>query len=456
MWFGGSRALPPLFSMKRFSFEFDLDNLWETRKSVDEVSIAGMEIHVPPKNGASGSSASRLPDTGATSSDVIIRNVSIEDAVLVILPKDKTKNPLRFDIAHLRFKSIAPKAPMAYDALVTIPKPPGQVHSHGNFGPWVRDEPGDTALTGDYTFEKADLGVFNGIAGILNSKGTFDGTLDAVHAKGEASVPDFRLKMAGNRVPLWTQFEVLVDGTNGDTVLQPVRAKLGTTAFTTTGAVIKHEGQLRRAIKLKVSMPNGDMRDLLRLATKGQPFLEGRIALNTRIDIPPLSGPVKEKLLLDGDFELHGAQFLKAGIQGQIDKLSRKGQGQPKNEEIDDVLSNMTGSFRLDNQVMTFRTLSFSVPGARVHIAGVYDLENSTLDFHGALKLAATVSQTQTGWKRWALKPVDPFFEKNGAGTFLRIKVDGSAQQPKFGLDRGRKEDVPVARMDADRGRALR
>jgi len=40
-----------------------------------------------------------------------------------------------------------------------------------------------------------------------------------------------------------------------------------------------------------------------------------------------------------------------------------------------------------------------------------------------------------TGWKRWILKPVDPFFEKNGAGTFLRIKVDGTTAQPKFGLD---------------------
>lgn len=457
MWFGGSRELPPLFSMKRFSFAFDLDNLRQQQKSVEEVSIEGMEIHVPPKDGAGRPGAPRLPNPSATSSDVIIQNVQIKDAVLVILPKDKTKNPLRFDIAHLRFKSIAPHAPMNYDALLTIPKPPGQVHSHGTFGPWVADEPGDTPVAGNYVFDKADLGVFNGIAGILNSTGTFEGTLGSVHAKGEATVPDFRLKMAGNRVPLWTRFEVLVDGTNGDTVLQPVHAKLGSTTFTTTGAVIKHEGQRRRAISLRVTMPNGDMRDLLRLATKGRPFLEGRITLNTRIDIPPLSGSVKEKLLLDGQYELRDAKFLKSSIQDQLDKLSRKGQGKPKDEEIDEVVSNMAGSFRLENEVMMFRSLSFSVPGARVHLAGEYDLGKNTLDFHGALKLAATVSQTQTGWKRWALKPVDPFFEKNGAGTFLRIKVDGSAQQPKFGLDRGHKEETPAAvpagRMDAASGR---
>ena len=433
MRMAGAPEQPALFTIRKFSFDVDLEALMQPQKTVDEVSIDGMEINVPPKGAARPVQAS----TGGQPVDVLIKSVLIKDAKLVLLPRDKTKNPLRFDISHLRMKSVGATSPMQYDALLSIPKPPGEVHSHGSFGPWMADEPGDTALAGDYTFEKADLGVFNGIAGILNSSGTFDGTLGAVHAKGEATVPDFRLKMAGNRVPLWTRFEVLVDGTNGNTVLQPVKAKLGSTSFTTTGAVIKHEGPNQRAIDLKVSMPDGDIRDLLRLGTKGSPFMEGRIALNTQIRIPPLSGPMREKLFLNGDFELRNAKFLRSTIQDQIDKLSRKGQGKPTSEEIDQVVSDMMGSFRLENQVMTFKYLSFMVPGARVHVAGDYDLNQDTVDFHGDLKLAATVSQTQKGWKRWALKPVDPFFEKNGAGTFLRIKVDGTAEKPKFGLDRG-------------------
>ena len=95
---------------------------------------------------------------------------------------------------------------MKYDADFTNPKPPGHIHSVGSFGPWSADEPGDTPLAGDYSFENADLGVFNGIAGILQSKGSFQGTLDTVNAHGEASVPDFRLKSAGNPVPLTTKF----------------------------------------------------------------------------------------------------------------------------------------------------------------------------------------------------------------------------------------------------------
>ena len=59
------------------------------------------------------------------------------------------------------------------------------------------------------------------------------------------------------------------------------------------------------------------------------------------------------------------------------------------------------------------------------------------LDFHGTLRLEATVSQTMTGWKRWVLKPVDPFFSKEGSGTLLRIQVVGSSKEPKFGRERG-------------------
>ena len=438
MWFQGTRDVPPLITIRKFSFQVDLQVLMEERKTVDEVSIEGMEVNVPPKSqDVKPASTSPGPAPAGRPMDVLIRNVQIKDAVLVILPRDKTKNPMRFDIAHLRMKSVASNSSMDYDALLTIPKPPGDVHSNGTFGPWNADEPGDSPLSGIYSFEKADLGVFNGIAGTLASKGMFEGTLDSVHANGEATVPDFRLKMSGNRVPLWTHFEVLVDGTNGNTVLKPVKAHLGGTSFTTTGAVIKHEGQARRAINLSVLMPNGDMRDLLRLATKGPPFMEGRISLKTKLSIPPLSGTVREKLFLDGEFELKNAKFLKSSIQDQIDKLSRKGQGKPNDQEIDQVVSDMTGTFKLENQVMKFHDLSFRVPGTIVHLAGDYDMGKNNLDFHGDLKLVATISQTQTGWKRWALKPVDPFFEKNGAGTFLKIKVEGIAEKPKFGLDRG-------------------
>jgi hypothetical protein len=326
---------------------------------------------------------------------------------------------------------------MKYDAALTNAKPPGEIESKGTFGPWVAGEPGDSPIDGDYRLDSADLGVFSGIAGVLHSSGLFKGTLSSVNVRGEAIVPDFRLESAGNRVLLHTKFEVLVDGTNGDTILKPVNGTLGSTDFSTSGGIIKHETDLRRTISLNVSMPAGNLRDVLTLGMKGTPFMEGKIFLKTKIDIPPLSSKVREKILLDGQFEISRGKFLRSTIQDQIDSLSRRGQGQPKNQEIDEVVSAMAGRFKLENETITFQSLSFAVPGSGVDLAGRYDLGEDILDFHGTLKLKAKVSETMTGWKRWVLKPIDPFFSKQGSGTLLRIQVVGTSKEPKFGRDRG-------------------
>jgi hypothetical protein len=426
----GRRDIPPMFAMKRFNFEVDLGTLFEDTKVVSLVTLEGMEITIPPKGERpqySTRGRSRAPN-------VLIQEVMISDAMLTILPKVKDKTPLQFDIHQLHLESNGSGQAMKYDAALTNAMPPGEILSNGNLGPWVADEPGDTPLDGQYNFAKADLGVFQGIAGILNSTGSFSGTLNSLTARGQATVPDFQLRISGNPVPLSTKFEALIDGTNGNTVLKPVVARLGTTDFTTSGAIIKHEGNRFRTISLNVMMPKGNMKDLLRLAMKGTPFMEGQIVLNTKIDIPPLSGKVREKLRLAGNFEVTGGKFLQSRIQDKIDTLSRRGQGQPKNELIDEVVSEMRGTFNLEDEVMTFETLSFGVPGADVDLAGNYTFDGP-LDFHGTLKLKAKVSQTMTGIKRLLLKPVDPFFAKNGAGTFLRIKVDGTAADPQFGRD---------------------
>ena len=427
----GRRDVPPMFLLRHFEATIDVQTVFSGAKDVPLVLLEGMEIHVPPQG--------ERPDFTQNAdirTAVRIGRVEIREASLTIHPRDRTRAPLKFQLHEVNLDSVRSGDEMRYDAYLTIPRPQGQIHSTGNFGPWAADEPSDTPLSGDYRFDDADLGVFNGIAGILHSKGSFEGQLGSVIARGEADVPDFRLKMTGHTVPLMTSFEAVVDGTNGNTTLKPVRARLGSTSFTTSGAVIRHEGDTRKSIALDVHMPAGNLSDVLKLAMKDSPLLSGILHLDTTIVIPPLSGTVREKLKLDGRFEVTGGKFLRSTIQDQIDSLSRKGQGKPNNREVDEVVSRMAGEFVLEDQVITFRTLAFAVTGAAINLNGVYDLDADTLDFHGALALDAKISQTQSGWKRWVLKPVDPFFAKNGAGTFVKIKIDGPAKQPKFGRDR--------------------
>lgn len=432
----------PLFTIRTFHCEVGVDSLLRPPIYVSQVFVDGMEIQIPPRGERPPIPSSAGPQTesatgpapASANPGVMIEKVTIRNAALVLQPKDPRKVPLRFEIQNLQLQSVSPGAPMKYDVSLLNAKPPGTIYSTGTFGPWRSGEPGETPIAGGYLFEKANLGVFAGIAGTMDSSGQFEGRLSALTVHGQASVPNFRLRLSGNPVPLVARFSALVDGTNGNTILQPVTATLGSTNFTTSGGIIRHEADQPRTISLNVTMPNGNLRDVLRLAMKGDPFMEGRLALKTKIDIPPLAEKVREKLVLDGRFEIHEGKFLHSTIQNQIENLSQRARGQSQNPAAEQVVSHMSGVFHMENAAIRFSALSFGLPGADLNLAGDYSLDSDALDFGGTLKLQATVSQLVTGWKRALLKPVDRFFEKDGAGTFLHIRVDGTSKAPKLGL----------------------
>jgi hypothetical protein len=273
--------------------------------------------------------------------------------------------------------------------------------------------------------------------------------LRRIEVNGETRTPDFRLKLSGNPVPLTTKFHSIVDGTTGDTLLQPVEATLGRTRFTCRGGVIRKPGAKARQVSLDVVMNGGHMADLLRLAMKGKaPIIEGAINMRTKLEILPKQIAVVEKLTLDGTFDMSETSFASAGIQDKIDSFSRRAQGQPKNEQIADVLSAIRGAFTMRDGIIRFSNLKFSIPGAAIELKGLYGLYSEEIDFRGTARLRAKVSQTMSGWKRWALKPVDPFFSKDGAGTLLNIKVTGTRDKPSFGLDRGDKEQKEAGQKE--------
>lgn len=75
-----------------------------------------------------------------------------------------------------------------------------------------------------------------------------------------------------------------------------------------------------------------------------------------------------------------------------------------------------------------------------MQLAGVYSLDGNEFDFTGKVRTEAKLSQmVASKWKSLLLKPVDPFFKKNGAGAEIPVKVTGTKGAPKFGLDLGHK-----------------
>ena len=124
---------------------------------------------------------------------------------------------------------------MRFTAELTNPKPPGLIRTTGSFGPWNMDNPSETEVSGHYEFRNADLAVFNGISGILSSVGDYTGALDNIIVDGTTDTPDFKLDSGASAVHLTTKFHAIVDGTNGNTYLQPVDAHFLNSSVTAKG-----------------------------------------------------------------------------------------------------------------------------------------------------------------------------------------------------------------------------
>jgi len=430
-------GVQPLLSIEEFHFQTSLRNLFREPMKLDTIYVTGFTMNIPPKKDRQEMRSFR---SHSQRMKIAVAHFVFEGAKLVINTDKPGKAPLEFDISDLRMAEIGPGQPLHFDATLVNPKPVGDIHSTGSFGPFNELSPRDSPVRGDYSFTNADLATIHGIAGILASTGRYGGTLGRIEVNGETDTPDFRLAISGHPVPLHTDFHAIVDGTDGDTYLEPVRAGFLQTSFTASGKIVRVKDPPGRRVDLDVAMGRGSIEDLLRLGVKTEPpVLTGPIRLKTRLNISPGQRDISDRLQLAGSFQVPVGHFTNDKIQTRIDNLSLRGRGEPKliGKEDTDVPTDLKGRFVLQDGALSFSMLHFQIPGTHADMTGKYSLDGATFDFHGLLKTDAKLSQMTTGWKSILLKPVDPFFHKNGAGAEIPFKITGTRSEPHFGLDVG-------------------
>jgi AsmA-like protein len=437
----GRTDVPPLITIDRFEIRGSLRDLMQKPRHVDEVRLQGLKVTIPPGDDADsddGEKPSSQTQSGARKlQQVVIDRFEAPDTVITLVPKRAGKPPKVFNVHHLVMESLGINETIPYIATLTNPVPKGEIETSGTFGPWDVSHPAGTPITGKYTFGNANLDTIDGLAGVLSSTGQFNGPLNRIEVQGTTDTPQFQVDAGGLPVPLKTRFTAIVDGSDGDTYLQKVDATFLNTSLVAHGAVVGFEGVSGRQVEVDVDMQNGRIEDLLRLAVNSEkPILRGAAQLQAKLVIPPEKRKVIDKLKLRGQFGLSKAKFTDPTVQSKLVGLSRRGQGKQQDEEVGDVLSNLKGRFVVENATATFSSLTFSVPGAAVELAGRYGMRQETLDFRGHLKMQAPLSRVVGGGvKGFFLKAFDPFFRKPDAGTVLPIKITGTRKDAKFGLD---------------------
>lgn len=432
----GRTDIPPLIQVSRVTFDAGLFSIVRFHPRVGSVRLDGLQIHIPPHAPGHHFSLPQTDEDLVEKYPVTIGEMHADDAVMAILPRDPSKTPREFVLHTLDLTEVGLDRPAEFHAILTNPVPKGEIDSSGTFGPWNADDPSITPVNGEYKFENADLGTLKGINGMLASTGTFRGPLSYLTVEGETDIPNFSLRTSHHPLAMHTDFSAIVDGTNGNVILNSVVARFLHTTLDVKGEVVDKTPKKGRTILLDAVTSHARVEDLLRLAVDSdKPMMTGAAKLRTRIEIPEGDEDLIEKLRLAGEFAMDDTRFTSSQTEQRLETLSLKGQGKPEEEPDGDVVSQLKGKFGVVKGVVTFSELSFGVTGATVALRGTYGLDNNDLDFRGRLLMDAKLSQTTTGVKSFFLKAVDPFFRGKNGGTDVPIKITGTKDHPSFGLD---------------------
>jgi hypothetical protein len=369
---------------------------------------------------------------------VQIDRIVAEGTRIEILSSRPDKPPLTYDVHDLRLENLAPGRPMTFAARLTNPKPLGDVTTEGRLGPWNKQDPGATTIDGTFTFADADLGSLRGLAGKLQAKGTYSGSIAEIQAAGTADIADFAV--TGRPVGLATRFDVLVGGTTGDVVLQPVDVTVLESQLSSEGSIVRARELKGRRIEMDVNTRQARVEDLLRLAlTADPPPISGPIDLETTLHIEPGDAPVIRRLRLDGRFTIKRARFARTDIQKTLGRVSRITGGESVGgDEGSSVAANLAGRFTLADGTMHFANVSFEVPGTAVRLAGSYGLESGAMDLKGTVRVARSVADVApprvAGWME-ALGRIDQRLKLDTSGTTIPITIRGSREKPVFRVD---------------------
>jgi len=432
------KNLPPLITVRTLIVQASYGGMFSIQKRVDHVQVIGLHVLVPPKS-PNGQGGGVMPLTDSSSKNSLaIGEIRADGAVLEFMSSRRDTEPFKLQVHQLTLDHVGENGPIFYRATLLNTEPPGEIRSTGQFGPWNADAPGSTPVSGSYTFDNANLGVFEGIGGTLSSHGKFNGTLEHIESEGGADVPNFHVSSSAHIVPMTTEFQAVVDGTNGDTQLLNVRSHFQRTTVLSSGGIAGQPGQRGKTVALEMIVKDGRIDDLLRLIAEDKnPSMTGSVTFHAKVKVPPGSLEFLKRLDLEGDFGIGNERFTNAEVQEPLNRLSESARGENKKQQAEDpetVLSNLKGHVSVKNGIATLSNISFSAPGTRAEIRGTYNLLDKTVNLQGVLHTNGKLSDTTSGFKALVLKAVGPFLKKKTV-TVVPFTVTGTSKQPSFALD---------------------
>ena len=430
---------PPLITIRKLILEDSYPHLLTFQHRLNTVKVVGLHVTVPPKEPA-GEPSPIMPLTYSNSrNSMVIDTILADGAVLDLLSHVPHKPPVRIVVNRLELRHIGSNTPVTYKLTLQNSEPPGKIRSVGSWGPWDPKQPDATPVQGKYSYDNANLSAFKEISGTLNSKGEFRGTLGHIAVNGTADVADFQLKDTSHKRQLNTQFQAVVNGTNGDVLLNRVTTAFNHTALLFEGSISAQKGASGKAVSLNVSSQRARIEDLLNLfISAANPPMSGAITLHGHIGLPPGPDPFLDRLKIRGGFGMGGSKFTNKQTERELARLSVsaiKGDKEEDRENPQTVLSDVTGQVNAGQGTAHLSHISFQVPGAQASLEGTFGLIDHRANLHGVLVTKGNVSDATTGFKSFLVKAISPFFKKRRHAKIVPFKITGPYGKTSISLN---------------------
>ncbi len=429
-----SADVPAFVSIGKFTVDAGVLDLLRSQKCIQSIKLEGLEISI-----ANLLREKNVEADAGKLLDFVIREIFADGAKVRFIAGDSQKEPLAVDFQSLHLRSTGTTAAMTFEAVLANAKLPGKIEANGSFGPWNEDNAGQSPLSGEYRLRDADLSTFDRLAGTLSAEGHFSGVLERIAVEGTADIRDFSALNRDRPVHVHLTHHAIVNGMNGDAILDSVTADFQGSKLLARGKVEGVPDKPGKTLSLTVEAKQARVEDILILAVKsGEPPLHGTANFTAKFVLPPGPIDVMDRLELEGSFLLEDTRFSDPSVRQKIAMLSDRARG-GRNDDfaLEETASDFYGHVFLNHGVARFTELSFGVPGAVVNLRGTFNLDSEELDFKGQLAMKAKLSDATSGVKSLLAKLAEPLFASKQTTTVVPIKITGTRSHPKFGLDFG-------------------
>ncbi len=422
-----------MITAREIRIQADLAGLLAQHQRLARIEITGLHVLIPTRNPAAIEPVAPPPGSGAP---VGITSIQVDGATLDFLTSRSDRRPFHLDIASLTLAHVNEDRPLSFVTTIRNTDPPGNITASGNLGPWDPADSGATPVSGAFTFDRADLSVYRGIAGTLSARGAFQGSLRRIAVTGDAVTKGFHAG-TGHSVDIASRFQADVDAENGNTTLSSVQSRFRRTTLLASGTIAAPAASSGKLVSLHLGSSAGRVEDFLYLLTAAPtPAMTGPLTFQAAVTLPPGPGFL-ERVGLSGAFGIDGGAFSNPQIETPLRDLSNSASGVSEKvwrEDPKTVLSDLKGHVDLHNGLATLTGVSFSVPGAQAEMRGAFNLLDNTVDLRGVLHTSGDLSDATSGFKALVLKVVTPFMRRKRVTTVPFI-LRGPAANPSFSLD---------------------